>query len=81
MCYQENFLQAAWEEYLGETGDAPEAVDPDAFVRWTYRRALAHRQPRYRAMAENRGVTLKADDVARVTSEGALVELIAAAFG
>ena len=56
------------------------AVDPDAFVRWTYARALAHRQPRYRAMAENWGVTVKADDVAKVRSEADLVEAIAAAM-
>lgn len=81
MCYQDEFLQSAWSDYLTESGNAPEAVDPDAFVRWTYRRALAHRQPRYRAMAENWGVALKADDVARVTNENDLVKVIAAALG
>lgn len=80
MCYQDGFLTSAWETYLSDTGDAPDAVDPDAFVRWTYRRALAHRQPRYRAMADNWGVTVKADDVARVTSESDLVEVIASAL-
>ena len=42
-------------------------VDPDAFVRWTYARALAHRAPRYRAMADTWGVTVTAEEVARVT--------------
>ena len=27
-------------------------VDPDAFVRWTYAEALAHRQPRYEGIAQ-----------------------------
>ena len=81
MCYQDDFLQAAWKDYLEETENAPDAVDPDAFVRWTYRRALAHRQPRYRAIADNWGVTLKADDAARVTSEADLVAVIADALG
>ena len=81
MCYQDGFLSKAWETYLSETGDAPEAVNPDAFVRWTYRQALAHRQPRYRAMAENWGVTLKADDVAGITSEAEVTEVIARALG
>ena len=40
-------------------------VDPDTFVRWVYAKALAHRQPRYRAMA-NWGVTVSADEVAKV---------------
>ncbi|MDA8585988.1 ATPase [Rhodobacteraceae bacterium] len=81
MCYQNDFLQTAWSDYLTETNNAPEAVDPDAFVRWTYRRALAHRQPRYRAMADNWGLTLKADDMAGMTSESELVEVIGAALG
>ncbi len=81
MCYQDGFLQAAWADYLGETGNAPETVDPDAFVRWAYRRALAHRQPRYRAMADTWGVTLKAEDVAHITRESELVDLIAAELG
>src|SRR6056297_1200502 len=33
MCYDEGFLEAAWSDYLAESGDAPDAVDPDAFVR------------------------------------------------
>lgn len=81
MCYQDGFLQSAWADYLKETGNAPDNVDPDAFVRWTYRRALAHRQPRYRAMAKNWGVTLKADDVAKLTTEADLVALIGAGLG
>ena len=80
MCYQDDFLTNAWSDYLSETGDAPDSVDPDAFVRWTYRRALAHRQPRYRAMADNWGVTLRAEDVAQITTEVELVDAIAAAF-
>ena len=59
MYYDPTFLRAAWEEYRAETGAAETQVDPDAFVRWTYARALAHRQPRYAAMAR-RGVTVLA---------------------
>jgi hypothetical protein len=81
MCYQDDFLQNAWSDYLSETGDGPDAVDPDAFVRWTYRRALAHRQPRYRAMADNWGITLKAEDVAQISTETQLVDVIAATLG
>ncbi len=80
MCYQREFLDAAWAAYLSETTLAPEAVDPDAFVRWTYARALAHRQPRYRAIADTWGLTLKADDVARIETEADFVDLVARAF-
>ena len=80
MCYQLDFLQNAWAEYLSENNTSEDAVDPDAFVRWTYARALAHRQPRYRAMADNWGLTLAADDVAKVRSEADMIDLVAKAL-
>jgi hypothetical protein len=80
MCYQESFLIDAWDEYLSTQSVAPEKVDPDAFVRWTYARALAHRQPRYRAMARNWGITVSADDITRVSSEADMNELLARAI-
>ncbi len=76
MYYQPDFLEAAWSEYLARTEKAPDRVDPDDFVRWTYARALAHRQPRYAAMARH-GVTVEADDLAEVQSPAALDRLIA----
>lgn len=79
MYYQPAFLAEAWSEYLEKTGAVPEDVDPDAFVRWTYARALAHRAPRYAAMARL-GVTVTADEVAAVHSPGDFNELIAAAL-
>ncbi|SFK64431.1 ATPase [Shimia haliotis] len=76
MCYQAEFLFSAWEGYLAETGDHEDKVDPDAFVRWTYARALAHRQPRYAAMAK-RGLTVTAEAVAQVETADDFVTLIA----
>ncbi|PWE26872.1 ATPase [Pararhodobacter marinus] len=76
MYYRPEFLLEAWNAYLSESGRMPGAVDPDAFVRWTYARALAHRQPRYAAMAANWGLKVAADDVARVQTPedfGALI--------
>lgn len=66
MAYQADFLDQAWTSYLAETGDSPEAVDPDMFIRWTYARALAHRQPRYAAMANRWGITIAAEAMAGV---------------
>ena len=76
MCYNADFLAEAWDTYTKDSGHSPNAVDPDAFVRWTYARALAHRQPRYRAMAEKWGITVSADDIARVQSEADMTDLI-----
>lgn len=76
MYYQPAFLHSAWAEYQAETGHAPGQIDPNAFVRWTYARALAHRAPRYAAMARNWGITLCADEVKNVREASDIIDLI-----
>ncbi len=76
MSYQPQFLTQVWEEYLAEHGCSGSQVDPDAFVRWTYSRALAHRQPRYQAMADNWGIAVTADDMHNVRDASDFDELI-----
>ncbi|MZR13270.1 ATPase [Maritimibacter sp. DP07] len=80
MYYQPEFLQACWDAYLAEKDVAPDAVDPDDFMRATYAKALHHRQPLYAAMARNWGVTVRADDVARVKTPADVEDLIANAL-
>ncbi len=80
MYYEPAFLDARWAEYRALNGVAEDAVDPDDFVTWTYAQALAHRQPRYAAMAENWGVTVDAEEVADVASEADVVEMVARAL-
>lgn len=80
MYYQPAFLERAWVEYRVRHGLTETEVDPDAFVRWTYARALAHRQPRYAAMARNWGVSVKAEDVALVKTATDFTSLIARAL-
>lgn len=76
MYYQPPFLDAAWADY-GKAHPGP--VDPDAFIRWTYARALSARQPRYRAMAR-RGVTIAAEEVSAVDGPEDFTDLIARAI-
>ncbi|MBD3663145.1 ATPase [Sulfitobacter aestuariivivens] len=76
MAYQPAFLKNLWEEYLNENNMSEGEVDPDTFIRWTYARALDHRQPRYKAMAKW-GVTVTADQVSKLTSQDDFVDLIA----
>jgi hypothetical protein len=76
MYYQPGFLHTAWQEYRSSHSVSEENCDPDHFVRWTYARALAHRQPRYDAMADW-GVTITAEDVLAVTSPADFDALIA----
>jgi len=80
MYYQPAFLQEAWAEYLDTNKLTEDQVDPDAFVRWTYARALAHRQPRYAAMADNWGVRVCAEAVAQVRTPQDFDRLIAQAL-
>lgn len=79
MYYQPDFLQSRWDEYLSENNVSEGDVDPDTFVRWTYARALAHRQPRYAGMARW-GVTVSADEVAGLATPEDFTTLIAAAI-
>ncbi|MEP1963982.1 ATPase [Tateyamaria sp.] len=79
MAYQPEFLLNCWQEYLSETNTPADKVNPDAFVRWTYARALAHRQPRYEAMARW-GVTVTADEVASLKGEADFIDLVATAL-
>lgn len=80
MYYQPDFLRDAWAEYLAANRLSEDEVDPDAFVRWAYARALAHRQPRYAAMAEHWGVKVAAEDVAEVATAEDFIELIGRAI-
>ncbi|SFA85938.1 hypothetical protein SAMN05421688_1228 [Poseidonocella pacifica] len=80
MSYSANFLDACWTGYLDETGLCEGQVDPDAFIRWTYARALAHRQPLYEAMAANWGVTVSASSMAEVRDQTDFTDVIAKAI-
>ncbi len=76
MAYQPAFLARVWGEYLNRNNLQESDVDPDDFIRWTYAQALAHRQPRYEAMAKW-GVTITPDDIGALRCEADFVELIA----
>ncbi|MFS4583258.1 ATPase [Phaeobacter sp. C3_T13_0] len=80
MAYEPAFLARVWQEYLKENNLSETDVDPDSFIRWTYAEALAHRQPRYAAMAEHWGVTVTADQISGIRSEADFTDVIADAL-
>ena len=80
MDYQPRFMRRIWDEFKNETNTLGGDVDPDAFVRYAYGRALRHRAPLYAAMARNWGVTVQADDVAKVRDCGDVIALVANAL-
>ena len=77
MSYRADFLDQCWTTYLSETGQTGAEVDPDAFIRWTYARAMAHRAPLYAQMAK-RGITVSQDDVATIRDAADFNAVIAA---
>lgn len=79
MYYEPEFLNAKWSQYLDQTGKTEEEVDPDAFVRWTYAEALAHRHPRYEGIS-NWGIKVRAEDVAALKTVTDFEELVADAL-
>ena len=79
MAYQPEFLTKCWTDYLQETGVAADKVNPDEFIRWTYSKALAHRQPRYDAMSKW-GITVTAQDIEAVKTSDDFVDLVATAI-
>lgn len=79
MSYQSAFLERVWQEYISENNTKEDDVDPDTFIRWTYAQALAHRQPRYEAMAKW-GITITADALSQVKTPAAFDDLVATAI-
>ncbi len=60
--YQAEFLQTELDAYLKENQLTYVAqIDPDAFVRWIFPRLLAHRTPKYDAIANKYGYTIDSE--------------------
>ena len=82
MYYQETFLDEQLQLFLEETGlGSPAEIVPNEFVRWIFPRHVAHRRPKYEALAERYGYTVGARATEQVTDEADFLELIAEAMG
>jgi hypothetical protein len=76
--YQEAFLDAKLAEYLDLTGlRSPDEIVPDEFVGWIFPALLAHRAPRYQAMADAHGYTIPARAIETLKNEQGFLELVA----
>ena len=76
MYYNEAFLKQCWTDYLTETGEAENRVDPDAFIRWGFARLIDWRAPRYQAIADNWGVTISAKELESVRTPEAFLAVV-----
>jgi hypothetical protein len=70
-----------WQGWLNEQGLTAETADPNAFIRYAYAHAMAHRAPLYAAMARNWGVTVTAAEVEGVRDAQDATALVATALG
>jgi hypothetical protein len=77
MYYQPTLLKELWSEYLTKNALTEPDVNPDDFILWGYRMLVDYRLPRYRKIAERWGVTVKADDMAKVQTHSDFNALIA----
>ena len=82
MYYQEAFLDEQLGKFLEENGLTSTAeIVPDEFVRWIFPRHVAHRRPKYEALADRYGYTVDARAIERVTDEADFLALVAEAMG
>jgi hypothetical protein len=76
--YQEKFLDRKLAEYLAEAElESTEQIVPDEFVRWIFPALVAHRRPRYEALAAKHGYTLNARLAEAITGEQDFLDLVA----
>jgi hypothetical protein len=79
--YNEKFLDVKLAEYVSEAElESADRVIPDEFVRWIFPALVAHRRPKYEAMAKRYGYTVNARMIEAVTNENDFLELVASAL-
>lgn len=79
--YQQAFLEAGMADYLAAQHlTSVTQIDPDAFARWLFPRLVAHRLPRYQAIAERYGYTVDYHEAALVRDEQDFIDLIGTAI-
>jgi hypothetical protein len=76
--YQEHFLDAKLADYLSEAElQEPSEIKPDEFVRWIFPALVAHRRPKYQALADRYGYTLSARMAEAIKDEQGFLEYVA----
>jgi hypothetical protein len=79
--YNEKFLDQKLAEYVAEAElQSPDEIVPDEFVRWIFPSLVAHRRPKYEALAKRHGYTLNARLAEGITNERDFLELVSNAL-
>ena len=81
MYYQDDFFDRELPQYLSDTSTPSiDVINPDDFFCWIIPRLIAHREPLYRRIADEYGVTVDADEIMAIRSEDEFLEIVAAAL-
>ena len=81
MYYRDDFFDQQLPQYLLDTSTPSiDVINPDDFFRWIIPRLIAHREPLYRRIADEYGVTIDADKIMAIRSEDEFVEIVSAAL-
>ena len=80
MYYNPTLLSESWNTFKKLTTSQDDEVDPNAFAIYAYEKAISARQPKYRAICDNWGVSINADEVSSITSSEDFDTLIANAL-
>ena len=56
-------------------------INPDDFMRWVFPRLFYSRIPRYEAIAEKYGYTIKTEDLYKIKTEADFLALVEKALG
>jgi hypothetical protein len=75
--YREEFLDQQLGIYMSER-EIPYVtmIDPDDFVRWIFPQLFYSRLPRYEALADQYGYTIKTEDLYQVKTETDFMKLV-----
>ena len=75
--YRPEFLDQQLEIYMSER-DIPYVtmIDPDDFVRWIFPQLFYSRIPRYEAIADQYGYTIKSEDLYQIKTEADFITLV-----
>jgi len=77
MYYRAEYLDEQLAIYMEENQlEYVAMIDPDAFVRWVFSRLFYSRIPRYEAIAEKYGYTIKTEDLYQIKTESDFLELV-----
>ncbi len=80
--YRPEFLDQQLAIYMDENDlEYVAMINPDDFVRWVFPRLFYARIPRYEAIAEKYGYTIKTEDLYQIESEADFLALVETALG